>query len=259
MIADRRTNDFVTTFFTDKEGGVSEGAYASFNLGYYSGDNRISVDSNRSLLCDLLNIENTHLVIPNEVHGNKVMVVDEAALHVQGDRREAYFQCDALVTHLPHVCLGVTVADCVPVLFYDRKRRVVAAAHAGWKGIVAGVLEEAVAAMKNQYASLVGDVYAEVWPSISVDKFEVGQEVVDHFAEAFPKEALPLFVEHEGYAKPHINLREAVRQQLLSLGLSTDHIWMDTECTFSNPRYFSARRDGFASGRMVAGVFMRNS
>ncbi len=209
---------------------------------------------NRSLLCGVLNIKPTHLVVPNEVHGAKVMVVEEPDLLISSEQRDEYFKCDALVTRMTQVCLGVTVADCVPVLFFDEAAVVVAAAHAGWKGIVSGVLPETVTAMRRM-GCLSENIHAEIWPSISCAHFEVGEEVVGRFAECFSGSEMRGIVDY-GYPKPHLNLREAVRLQLAQAHLSSDHIWSHPDCTYGSSRYFSARRDGFASGRMVAGVFV---
>lgn len=256
MIADSRTFGKVTTFFTDREGGVSKGNYASFNMGYFSGDDRAAVDRNRALLSGHLGIDDNRLVVPNEVHGSRVMVVDEPSLHLPSEERDEYFKCDALVTRLRRVCLGVTVADCVPVLLFDEQEGVVAASHAGWKGIVSGVLRETISAMGRLSPMSVGRLHAEIWPSISCEHFEVGEEVVERFSEMFSKDELARLVVRDGFVKPHINLREAVRLQLLALGLSDDQIWLHGDCTYSQSKYFSARRDGFASGRMVAGIVM---
>ncbi len=254
MIADSRRHGRIITFFTDKTGGVSEGAYASFNLGYFSGDKRDNVDQNRALLCRELGLENHRLVVPNEVHGAKVMVVEESDLQIPSEQRDERFKCDALVTRQRQVCLGVTVADCLPVLFFDETAGVVAAAHAGWKGIVSGVLPETVAAMRRM-GSLPENIHAEIGPSISCEYFEVGEEVVDRFAACFNSDEMSGIVDRS-YPKPHLNLREAVRLQLVAARLSSDHIWCHSDCTYGSPRFFSARRDGFASGRMVAGVFL---
>ncbi len=254
MIADSRRHGGITTFFTDKTGGVSEGAYASFNLGYFSGDKRDDVDQNRALLCRELGLESHRLVVPNEVHGAKVMMVEEPDLQIPSEQRDECFKCDALVTRLRQVCLGVTVADCVPVLFFDETAGVVAAAHAGWKGIVSGVLPETVAAMRRM-GCLPENIHAEIWPSISCEHFEVGEEVVARFAACFNGSEMKEIVDRT-YPKPHLNLREAVRLQLVAAHLSSDHIWSHSDCTYGSPRFFSARRDGFASGRMVAGVFL---
>ncbi|MCR5497844.1 MAG: peptidoglycan editing factor PgeF [Paludibacteraceae bacterium] len=256
MIADSRKNGEVTTFFTDREGGVSQGCFASFNLGYFSGDERSCVDENRSLLCGVLGIPPESLIVPNEVHGNRVMVIDQDTLLVPMAERDEFFKCDALVTTCRNVCLGVTVADCVPVLFYDEEHHVIAAAHAGWKGIVSDVLGETVKRMCEVSFVVPSGLTAEIWPSISAPRFEVGEEVVDRFQSLFPEKEMSGILVREGYPKPHINLRGAVRARLLALGLRDARIWTHPDCTFSDPRYFSARRDGFACGRMVAGILV---
>lgn len=257
MIADYRRYGDVTTFFTDKEGGVSQGNYASFNLGFFSGDDRLCVEKNRSLLAEALHIPEANVVVPNEVHGNLVKVVDRETLLIPMADRDEYLKCDALVTDCPDVCLGVTVADCVPVLLYDEPGGVIAAAHAGWKGIVSRVLDETVKVMEHMNGKDPSSLYAEIWPSISAPCFEVGEEVVDRFASVFSHDEMSSIVLRSGYPKPHINLREAVRLRLLSLGMPAQHVWCHAGCTYSETRFFSARRDGFSCGRMVAGILKK--
>lgn len=254
MFAELRSRCGVTTFFTDRQGGVSKGGYASFNLGLFSGDSRTDVAQNRALLCEALHIPSRNLVVPNEVHGNKVMALTEESLLIPEEERDEYFRCDALVTDQPGICLGVTVADCVPVLLYEENGGVVAAAHAGWKGIVSNVLGETIREMRMRYGVTPDKIRAEILPSISSPCFEVGEEVVEKFGEVFPTCDMDRFVITGKYAKPHIDLRMAVRLQLLSCGIPEGHVWSSPDCTYSDARYFSARRDGFRCGRMLAGI-----
>ena len=253
MMECRRCGELIT-FFTDREGGVSEGTFSTFNLGLFSGDERSRVERNRALLCERLGIPPENLFVPNEVHGNRVMVIDHGSPQVPMAERDEFFKCDALVTTCRNVCLGVTVADCVPVLLFDGKGNIIAAAHAGWKGIVSDVLGETVRRMCEISSVASSDLYAEIWPSISAPRFEVGEEVVERFRSLFSEKEMSGILVREGYPKPHINLRGAVRARLLALGLQDTRIWAHPDCTFSDQRYFSARRDGFACGRMVAGI-----
>jgi len=140
----------------------------------------------------------------------------------------------------------VRVADCVPVLLASGDGRVVSAVHAGWRGVAAGVVSEAVQAMRRLGAS---DIVAAVGPCIGVNHFEVGQEV----AEAFDSAGLRPCVRRDGWPKPHIDLSSAVAWQLREAGVESSRIDRTDRCTFAHAdEFFSHRRDHGRTGRQAA-------
>lgn len=157
-------------FFT-REGGVSGGVYASLNCGPGSGDDAAAVHENRTRSIAAL-APDARLVTGAQIHSATVHVVD-------GDWDfTARPQGDGLVTKERGVALGILTADCAPVLFADVRARVIAAAHAGWKGALGGVLEATIAAMKSLGA---GRLTAAIGPAISQANYEVGQDLRDRF------------------------------------------------------------------------------
>ncbi len=245
-------------FSTTVHGGVSEGAYTSFNLGFYSGDNPECAYENRSRLASLVDLPIQNLYIPYQTHEDKICVLDENFMTLSdNDKYLSLNGVDALITNQKNVCIGVTTADCVPVLIYDPVKHILAAVHAGWKGTVAKIVEKTVAKMVDAFGCSTQDMYAGIAPCISQKHFEVGVEVVDAFKEAgFPLEDIGYRNSDSG--KMHIDLRLANRILLDEAGMPIQNIETSNLCTYSDSDlFFSARRQTIHSGRMVTGGALR--
>lgn len=160
-------------FFT-REGGVSEGIYASLNIGLGSRDERDRVLANRGRVEAALGVAPGRLAMPYQIHSPEVAVVDAPWAPGEGPK------ADAVVTARPGLAVGVATADCGPILFADPEAGVVGAAHAGWQGAFHGVIEATVAVMEGLGASRAG-ITAVLGPTISVEAYEVGPEFVERF------------------------------------------------------------------------------
>lgn len=250
--------EHVRAFSTTRQGGVSVGAYASFNANLYCGDDVQHVQQNRELLCQFLGLPFSHLLMPHQTHHDKVCKIDGSFLSLSQSEREQRLEgIDALMTDLPDVCVSVSTADCIPVLLYDDVHHAVAAVHAGWRGTVSSIVRKTVERMKEVYHTDVNDVKAVIGPGISLDAFEVGDEVYDAFQSAgFPMmQIAKRYVLSEEKTKWHIDLWEANRWELLQSGVPFSHIHLSGICTYShNDRFFSARRAGIHSGRILNGI-----
>ena len=253
----------VRSLQTTRTGGASAGPYTSFNLGDHVGDAPLAVERNRILLEPLLPSEPIWL---KQVHGTTVVDAAQAACwpqHPQGVRRwdprccaATLPQADACVsTHPGAVCVVMT-ADCLPVLLCDDNGSVVAAAHAGWRGLCDGVIEQTVQAMKVPPTTLM----AWLGPAISAKAFEVGDEVRDAFvarqpiaATAFtPSPASGRGVGGEG--KWLADIYQLARLRLQALGIT--RIYGGDLCTYTDKeRFFSYRRDG-VTGRMGTFIWL---
>lgn len=256
----------ISCFSTTRHGGCSEGEYASFNCNGYCGDNPGSVARNRQMLCGLLPVEPIELVIPHQTHSDKVRTIDITYINRYTTERKtstvgAGSACpntslegiDALVTQLPGYCLCISTADCVPVLLYDKRTRSIAAIHAGWRGTVSRIVEKTISTMAENYGTEGKDLIACIGPSISLEAFEVGDEVYDTFAKA----GFPMSIIARKETKWHIDLWEANRQQLLARGVKPENIEISGICTYAdNDDFFSARRQGINSGRILSGIMI---
>ncbi len=155
--------------FFKRTGGVSQGHYASLNCGFGSNDTSENVKTNRALAATALGVSSENLLTVFQVHSSKVATVNDAWHAATAPH------ADALVTRLPGLALGILTADCAPVLFFDGKNKIVGAAHAGWKGTLAGILEETVAAMEAIGGHRTS-IAAAVGPCISQKNYQVGPE-----------------------------------------------------------------------------------
>ena len=165
--------------FLTRAGGVSEGAFASLNCGYGSDDDPARITRNRAIALDRVGAPDATLCTAYQRHTALCVTVTEPWPDGAGP------QVDAMVTDRPGVALGILTADCAPVLLADRKRRVIGAVHAGWRGALAGVLEGAVAGMAA-LGSAPGDIVAAVGPCIGQGSYQVGPEFRDAFVAADP-------------------------------------------------------------------------
>lgn len=226
----------VRTLQTTRRGGVSGAPYDSFNLASHVGDAPLAVARNRMLLNTLLPSEPVWL---EQVHGTLVANADAASCRPQADA--------CIARHRAAVC-AVMTADCLPVLLCDRSGSVVGAAHAGWKGLAAGVIEATVTAMQVAPRELI----AWLGPAISQRAFEVGDEVRAAFVAAQPQAASAFIPGQNG--KWRADLYALARMRLNALGVA--QIYGGNFCTFSEPeRYFSFRRDA-VTGRMATFIWL---
>ena len=252
----------VHAVFTTRAGGVSRAPYDSFNLGRPSGDDAAAVDANRRHLADAIGHAPVFL---RQVHGTVSVILPPSAPLPGADLLEA----DACSSLTPGVVCTVRVADCLPVLFTDRAGRAVAAAHAGWRGLAQGVLEQTVrqlcgllgtGAGPHATAAQPSDILAWLGPCIGPGAFEVGHDVRDAFMARDPQ-AAQCFAAH-GATKWLADLPGLARQRLQAMGIREMHgndgspPW----CTVGNPsRFFSHRRDSIplgGSGRMAACIWL---
>ncbi len=227
----------VSACCTTRSGGVSEPPYDSLNLGIRTNDKTEHVSANRALLSDQLQLpaEPDWLI---QTHSTDVVVLEDS------DNRHA----DASITRSPTHVAAVLTADCLPVLFTSSSGDEVAAAHAGWRGLQAGVLESTVEQMKTEPA----DLLAWIGPAISQANFEVGDEVRDAFLSRVP-DVFPYFEQ----GKPgHWYCDLPAIAALLMSQLGVARIYRDAHCTFADSDLFhSYRRDG-ESGRMASLIWI---
>ena len=238
--------DGVAALMTTRAGGVSTGPYAAMNVGVAVGDEAGRVAANRLTLAAAMGAAPVFL---RQVHGARVVRVGVADAAPGAAINEA----DALVTTEAGVACVVQAADCLPVLLAAPGGRAVAAAHAGWRGLAAGVLEAAVAALCDAAQCAPGEVMAWLGACIGPNAFEVGADVLMAFGAVPDRERAGRF-KAQGDAKWLADLPGLARDRLTSAGVAqvSGGAW----CTVGEPsRFFSYRRDG-VTGRMAAAVWI---
>lgn len=235
----------IKALFTTRKGGIHcnpHNTYAGFNLGDHVGDDPDVVQKNRALLRQYLPEEPRWLT---QVHGNKPVWVDAVG---NDDKPEG----DAAISRHHGVVCAILVADCLPVFLCDEVGSVVAVAHAGWRGLAGGIIENTIQEMRRSSKSK--QIIAWLGPAIGPQYFEVGKEVRSTFIQS-DGQSVNAFTgtgEHEKY---YADLFRLVRQRLAKAGVN--QVFGGELCTFSNAdRFYSYRRDG-QTGRMAALLWMR--
>ena len=263
-------SDDVKAFSTTRHGGVSEGNYASLNINEYCGDSKANTDANRLLLANELGIDANHIIMPHQTHGVESRIIGEEFANLpDGVKKMLLEGVDAVMTNIPGMCIGVSTADCIPVLLYDEEHHAAAAIHAGWRGTQARIVHKTVQEMRMAYQTDPTKLKAVIGPGISLDNFEVGDEVYAAFEQAafdmstIAEERIKRNPNAEDPAKAferkwHINLPLANIQMLTHNGVDEANIINTGICTFDNAdNYFSARRLGIESGRIYTGIIIR--
>ena len=223
--------DLRHAFFT-REGGVSQGLYASLNGGLGSNDDPAHVAENRRRMAEHLAIDPSHFLTAFQIHSPDVAVATTIWDNASRPR------VDAMVTNVPELAIGVTAADCGPILFADPEARVIGAAHAGWKGAFGGVLENTIERMEGLGAAR-RNIIAAIGPLIRQASYEVGAEFVARFEQADPGNA-EFFIASSRADHAMFDLAGYIRRRLERAGiLAIDDISIDT---YADARFFSYRR-----------------
>ena len=243
--------------FSRRLGGVSSGKISGLNFGFRVGDDSDAVLENYRLLAEDLGFDIRRGVCARQMHTDNIRIVTEndcgkGIFQQESDIRDT----DGLITNQRGIALIIFSADCVPLLFYDPIKQVVAASHAGWRGTVLRIAGKTVRILMDEYGADPRLMKAGIAPSIGPEAFEVGEEVVDAFREA-GFEMSCILKRDADTGKAHIDLWEANRLQLLGHGVKAENIEVAGICTYQNYLdFFSARRLGIRSGRILSGIML---
>ncbi len=238
--------------FTSRRGGVSKGHLASLNLGFSLGDDRENVVENYRRVCAVLGVGIDSIVPAKQVHKDAVRVVtikDTGKFPPEPSRPD----CDALITRDKGVTLAAFYADCSTALFYDPVRRVIAAAHAGWRGTALAVYRKTVYKMRTDFLCSPGDILVAFSPSIGPCCFETDSDVPEALVGAFAEKAAA-FIEKRGN-KYHVDLTGINKMLLMDAGVSGENITVSGHCTgCETDLFWSHRKTGGKRG--VSGAFI---
>jgi YfiH family protein len=239
--------EIVHAVFT-RVGGRSARPFDTLNVGQLVGDEPSHVARNRGLVLQTLGLGPQQVVTARQVHGAQVATVDLAhAGTIVPDT-------DALVTNISGMALLLRFADCLPVLLYDPRQGVIALAHAGWRGCLAGVVPRTLWEMQHVHGSDPGEIIACLGPAIGPCCYEVGSEVVDRVRFSFPNHAGLLLAQHDG--SMHLDLPAAVRRQLEQAHVQ--HIEESATCTCCHTEeFFSHRASSGRTGRFAVLLGLR--
>ncbi len=250
-------NDIVH-FVSTRIGGYSNLPYKSLNLGLNTNDNPQNVIKNRELLLSKMGISLDRLIIPRQIHSGNVTVITTELKNKGLNKLDKYLETtDAIITNVPQLCLSVLVADCVPMLFFDPKKRVIGVAHAGWKGTVNMIAKNTIYTMQETFSSLPKDILVGIGPSIGPDCYEVGSEVIDKFKRVFNDYNDYIKKDYSG-GKGFLNLWEANKRQLLKTGVLKKNIEISYVCNHCHSNiFFSYRAKDGSNGRFGIGIMIK--
>lgn len=222
-----------------RRGGVSEGAFASLNLGRGTADDAPNVAENRRRAAQALGFHT--ICVPHQVHG-------AAIRRVLGTDTDPG-QCDALSTDTPGVCIGVLGADCPGILLVDPVHRALAVVHAGWRGVAARIAPLAVEHLARTYGSQPGSLRVGIGPGISQENYEVDAATAEALAAALPEAPGSDVIRAGRPGHAHVGLVAAIESQLLACEVQAAHIERHAACTHEHPDLYSHRRAAGITGR----------
>ncbi|MBQ4340104.1 MAG: peptidoglycan editing factor PgeF [Firmicutes bacterium] len=243
----------VKTFFTTRVGGVSEGDFTSLNFGGYTSDRPESVQENRRRVYEANGIgEDMTEGFVRQVHGDHVCCIQSEDI-LQEDTFTIN-NADGITTNLDNMLLMTLHADCLPLYFYDTKKKVIAVTHAGWRGTLKNIGPKTIVKMNREFGSEPEDIIAAIGPGISLCCFEVGPEVYDEFKNVFH------LIDECSYRKENgkymLDLKKINEIQLKEAGVSK--VLVSKYCTKCDDElFFSHRRDNGHTGRMGAGIILK--
>jgi len=229
--------------FSTRRGGYSKGFFSSLNMGNIKNDDPLIVRKNRNLFYSKLGIHKDVVVLPDQIHSANVKIISKSGVVPE---------TDALISTERGLFLGIQTADCFPVFIYAPEKKAVGIVHSGWKGAVQNILTKTIEIMIENLGVLSSDIYIAIGPGLQKECFEVRSDVYNHF----PGEYLEI---HKDTSKRYLNLAGYLNQKLISINVPAKQIYLHNDCTKCNhEQYYSYRRDGDKSGRMLGIIGVRN-
>jgi YfiH family protein len=238
--------DFIEHGFFDRTDGVSEGEYESLNVALDSGDSDKSVLKNREKIAAVFETKISNMIMLNQQHGTKVHVIDSKNLDeykFKNPEQSLSNKGDSIITNQKGVLIGVSTADCAPILLCDLKEKYIGVIHAGWKGAIGKIIENTIEKMKSLKCK---DIVAAIGPCLQKRYFEVDYEIIDQVDKRY-------LISYGD--KTLFDMQFLILEKLMKLGVkSVSKLNIDT---ISNENFFSYRRQGRGSGRQFSGIMLK--
>ena len=243
----------VTSAFSTRLGGVSEGDYSSLNLSFDRGDDPLKVLENFKRIGASMGVKVEDMVLSKQTHTTNVRVVtaEDKGNGIMQERN--YTDVDGMITNVPGICLVTSYADCVPLYFVDPVKKAIGLSHSGWRGTVGKIGKNTVQLMQENFGSKPEDLLAAVGPSVCMDCYEVSEDVIEQFKEDFEKKYWEdLFYKKEN-GKYQLNLWKANELIFLESGILPEHMAITNVCTHCNSKIlYSHRTMGNNRGNLCA-------
>lgn len=228
--------------FSTRLGGVSKGIYESMNLSFTRGDDEEAVRENYRRLSGAMGFSMEDIVTSDQTHTTNVRVVTEEDRGNGITKPRPYTDVDGMITNTPGLVLATFYADCVPLFFSDPENKAVGLSHSGWRGTVGKIGKVTVEKMAEEFGTDPSQLYAAIGPSICQVCYEVSEDVIEQFKEAFDEKYWDVLFYGKPDGKYQLNLWEANRRILLDAGIKEERISMPGICTCCNPLFLYSHR-----------------
>ena len=238
--------------FSTRLGGVSTGCFSSMNISLTRGDDPEAVKKNRELIAQAIGVEVADFTYTQQTHTTNVKRV------YARERGQSFPETDGMITDVPGICLVTSYADCVPLYFVDPVKKAIGLSHSGWRGTVGKIGKNTVQLMQENFGSKPEDLLAAVGPSVCMDCYEVSEDVIEQFKEAFEKKYWEdLFYKKEN-GKYQLNLWKANELIFLESGILPEHMAITNVCTHCNSKIlYSHRTMGNNRGNLCAFLVLK--
>lgn len=244
--------------FSTRLGGVSKEHLGTMNLSFHRGDIAESVMENHERLASAVGYDASKLVFSDQVHKTEIYKVTEKDAGKGIVRESDIIEIDGLMTDVPGIPLMTFYADCVPVFFYDKVHHVVAMNHSGWKGTVSHISACMLSEMKKEYNTDSKDVICAIGPSICKECYEVSEDVIEQFREAYTSDQFNNMIAAKENGKYLLDLHLANYYNLTNAGILSEHIAITDVCTCCNPDFlFSHRASHGMRGNLGAVIMLK--
>lgn len=250
--------DEIVTGFSTRLGGVSKAYLGSMNLSFTRGDEPERVMENHRRFAKAVGYDYSKLVFSDQVHDTKIRIVTEEDAGKGIMRNRDFSGIDGLVTDVPGIPLMTFYADCVPLFFYDPVKRVVATAHSGWRGTVAGIGTKMIETMHENYGSKPENIVCAIGPSICRDCYEVSEDVAEAFRAVYTEDETASILTDKKDGKYQLDLHGACYYNFLKAGVLPSHIALPDLCTCCNKEmFFSHRATNGKRGNLGAVIMLK--
>jgi len=240
-------HDFLTHAFCTRRGGVSKGNFTSLNFSFKGGDSKENVQSNLRILAKSFHIDVGQFFLVNQVHGEKVLIIDRPFADLVVHESP---QFDAIITDQPGIAIGIKTADCAPIFFADKARRIIAVAHAGWRGTVLSIAAKVVETLLTRFGCRAEEIIAAIGPAIGPCCYQVDEPVFNAMRVHKGRETFFSSAPEKG--KWMFDLSLANKIQMIRMGILDKNIYTAGYCTSCNrDKFYSHRGEGGNTGRQL--------
>lgn len=231
----------VEHLFTTRLGGVSEGYLGTMNVSYSRGDVKENVDENFRRVATILNGSFSDFVFTQQTHTDNIRIVTEEDRGKGTAKALEYSDIDGILTNQKGLILSAFFADCVPLFFVDRSKKVIGLAHSGWKGTVLSIGAKMIDRMVSEFCCDKEDIITAIGPSICQDCYEISEDVAEQFIKAYPDWEKDILI-HKGNGKYQLDLWKCNALILEKAGIAKERIHCTNLCTCCNPEYLFSHR-----------------